>query len=114
MSYRASPEAAFNQGPAGVRVREPLGAHSQPAALEFGRRGDTNIKGPTTWNGVQVYERLNRDKLQLFAIRDDRTGLGRVFDAAARRGFSDSERCEQIRRQLVTTLASSTRHEVQT
>ena len=52
-----------------------------PAALEFGRRGDKNIKGPTTWNGIQVYERLNRDKLQRFTIRDDRTGLGRVFDS---------------------------------
>ena len=52
-----------------------------PAALEFGPRGDKSIKGPTTWNGFQVYERLNRDKLQLFAIRDDRTGLGRVFDS---------------------------------
>jgi hypothetical protein len=52
-----------------------------PAALEFGRRGDKSIKGPTTWNGIQVYERLNGDKLQLFAIRDDQTGLGRVFDS---------------------------------
>lgn len=52
-----------------------------PAALEFGQRGDKTIKGPTVWNGIQVYERLNRDKLQLFAIREDRTGLGRVFDS---------------------------------
>jgi hypothetical protein len=52
-----------------------------PAALEFGPRGDMSIKGPKTWNGIQVYERLNRDKLQLFAIRDDKTGLGRVFDS---------------------------------
>ena len=52
-----------------------------PAALEFGPRGDKSIKGPMTWNGIQVYERLNRGKLQLFAIRDDRTGLGRVFDS---------------------------------
>jgi hypothetical protein len=52
-----------------------------PAALEFGRRGDKSIKGPTTWNGIQVYERLNRDKLQRFAISDDRTGFGRVFDS---------------------------------
>lgn len=52
-----------------------------PAALEFGRRGDKSIKGPTIWNGIHVYERLNRDKLQRFAIRDDRTGLGRVFDS---------------------------------
>jgi hypothetical protein len=47
-----------------------------PAALEFGRRGDKRIKGPMTWNGIQVYERLNGGKLQLFAVRDDRTGLG--------------------------------------
>ena len=52
-----------------------------PAALDFGRGGDKSIKGPTIWNGIQAYERLNRDKLQLFAIRDDRTGLGRVFDS---------------------------------
>jgi len=52
-----------------------------PAALEFGRRGDKSIKGPTMWNGMQVYERVNRDKRQLFAIRDDLTGLGRVFDS---------------------------------
>ena len=30
---------------------------------------------------ARVYERLNRDKLQRFPIRDDRTGLGRVFDS---------------------------------
>lgn len=52
-----------------------------PTALEFGQRGDKSVKGPTTWNGLEVYERLNRGKLQLFAIRDDQTGLGRVFDS---------------------------------
>lgn len=52
-----------------------------PAALEFGRRGDKSIKGPVRWNGMEVYERLNRDKLQRFALRDDRTGLGRVYDS---------------------------------
>jgi hypothetical protein len=53
-----------------------------PAALEFGRRGDKTIKGPTTWNGIEVYERVYGDrKLQRFAIREDRTGLGRVFDS---------------------------------
>ena len=52
-----------------------------PAALDFGRRGDKSIRGPTTWNGFQVYERLSGDKLQRFAIRDDQTGLGRVFDS---------------------------------
>ena len=52
-----------------------------PAELEFGRRGEKNIKGPITWNGIPVYERQNRDKVQLFALRDDRTGLGRVYDS---------------------------------
>jgi hypothetical protein len=52
-----------------------------PAALDFGPRGDKSIKGPVTWNGMQVYERQNRDKLQRFAVREDRTGLGRVFDS---------------------------------
>jgi hypothetical protein len=52
-----------------------------PAAFQFGRWGDKSIKGPTTWNGIPVYERLNRDKLQRFAIREDQTGLGRVFDS---------------------------------
>jgi hypothetical protein len=37
------------------------------AELEFGRRGDKSIKGPTTWNGIQVYERLNRDPARLRA-----------------------------------------------
>lgn len=52
-----------------------------PAALQFGRRGDQSIKGPVQWNGVLVYERLGRDKLQRFALREDRTGLGRVYDS---------------------------------
>lgn len=52
-----------------------------PVALAFGQRGDKSITGPTSWNGIEVYERLNRDKLQRFALRDDLTGLGRVFDS---------------------------------
>jgi hypothetical protein len=52
-----------------------------PAALEFGRRGEKSIKGPLDWNGMQVYERLNQGKLQRFAMREDRSGLGRVFDS---------------------------------
>jgi hypothetical protein len=52
-----------------------------PAALEFGRRGEKSIKGPLDWNGVEVYERLNQGKLQRFALRDDKSGLGRVFDS---------------------------------
>jgi len=56
-----------------------------PATLEFGRRGDKSIKGPTTWNGIQVYERTNRDKVQLFAIREDLTGLAASTTRAIRR-----------------------------
>ena len=52
-----------------------------PAELEFGKRGEKSIKGPLDWNGMQVYERLNQGKLQRFALRDDRAGLGRVFDS---------------------------------
>jgi hypothetical protein len=52
-----------------------------PAALAFGQKGDKSIAGPTLWNGLEVYERRNRDKLQRFALRDDLTGLGRVFDS---------------------------------
>jgi len=54
------------------------------AALTFGRRGEKFIKGPTTWNGIDVYERFDGGKLQRFALRDDRTGLGRVYDSRPR------------------------------
>jgi hypothetical protein len=52
-----------------------------PAALQFGARGDKSITGPITWNAMQVYERIDGGKRQLFALRDDQTGLGRVFDS---------------------------------
>jgi hypothetical protein len=52
-----------------------------PATLEFGKRGEKSIKGPLDWNGFEVYERLNQGKLQRFALRDDKSGLGRVFDS---------------------------------
>jgi hypothetical protein len=56
-----------------------------PAELQFGRRGDRTIKGPMTWNGIEVYERVYPDnKLQLFALQQDKTGLGRVFDSRTR------------------------------
>lgn len=55
-----------------------------PAALTFGRRGEKTIKGPTIWSGIEVYERLDEGKLQRFALRDDRTGLGRVYDSRSR------------------------------
>src|SRR3954467_969426 len=52
-----------------------------PAALLFGARGDKTTNGPISWNGHEVYERVNRDKRQLFALRADGTGLGRVYDS---------------------------------
>jgi len=54
------------------------------AKLTFGRRGEKTIKGPMTWSGTEVYERRDEGKLQRFALRDDRTGLGRVYDSRAR------------------------------
>jgi hypothetical protein len=56
-----------------------------PAAHVYGRRGDNYIKGPMVWNGIEIYEKLSRgDILQRFALREDRTGLGRVFDSRSR------------------------------
>jgi hypothetical protein len=52
-----------------------------PATLQFGARGDKSIRGPIDWNGMQVYERVDRRARQLFALREDKTGLGRVFDS---------------------------------
>ena len=58
-----------------------------PAKLEFGKRGEKSLAGPMDWTPpnastpIQVYERINRDKRQLFALRDDQTGLGRVLDS---------------------------------
>jgi hypothetical protein len=51
-----------------------------------GRRAEKNIiTGPMVWNGIEVYEKLSRgDILQRFALRDDRTGLGRVSDSRSR------------------------------
>jgi len=58
-----------------------------PAKLEFGQRGQKSLSGPMDWvppgasAPIQVYERMNRDKRQLFALREDQTGLGRVLDS---------------------------------
>lgn len=61
------------------------------ANLTFGRNQDKRISGPTAWtdpvNGAiyQVYERVNKGKVQLFTVRNDRQGLGRVFDSRGSR-----------------------------
>jgi hypothetical protein len=57
------------------------------ADRSFGKRGDKNITGPFEWirpttgEKLLVYERINRDKRQLFTITNDNTGLGRVYDS---------------------------------
>src|SRR5437016_407342 len=56
-----------------------------PADLAFGR--GKRIGGPMPWTPpdggapIQVYERTNRGKRQLFALAPDGTGLGRVYDS---------------------------------
>lgn len=58
-----------------------------PAALSFGRRGEKTIAGPLAWTrpstgeAMQVYERNNKGKKQLFALSSRGDGLGRVFDS---------------------------------
>ena len=57
-----------------------------PADLVFGDEQHKSIVGPKAWvhpqtgKALQVYERRNREKLQLFSVRSDGAGLGRVFD----------------------------------
>ncbi len=57
------------------------------ANLYFGRRGEKRITGPVAWTRpgtgetIQVYERNNRGKKQLFALSSRGDGLGRVYDS---------------------------------
>jgi hypothetical protein len=55
-----------------------------PADLRFG--GKKHLSGPFAWTPpvgepIQVYERTNRGKRQLFALAPDGSGLGRVYDS---------------------------------
>ena len=65
------------------------------ANLSFGNRGEKSISGPVAWkrpsNGetIQVYERNNRGKKQLFALSSRGDGLGRVFDSRYARDCVD-------------------------
>ncbi len=58
-----------------------------PAHLSFGKVGEKRITGPIAWvrpssgETLQVYERNNRGKKQLFALSSRGDGLGRVFDS---------------------------------
>ena len=61
------------------------------ADLTFGQKRDKRISGPVTWTNPvnraihHVYERTNKGKVQLFAVRADEEGLGRVFDSRGSR-----------------------------
>ena len=67
-----------------------------PADLIFGKRDHKRIRGPIAWTrpgtseALQVYERLNGSKRQLFALRSDNTGLGRVYDSRYSRNCIDA------------------------
>ncbi len=59
-----------------------------PANLAFGRYGgEKRLAGPVPWTRpgsgetLQVYERINGGKKQLFALSSRADGLGRVFDS---------------------------------
>lgn len=57
------------------------------AELKFGKNFDKTITGPVSWEHpetgqtYQVYERENKGKVQLFTVRQDGAGLGRVYDS---------------------------------
>jgi hypothetical protein len=59
----------------------------KPADLYFGRNNRKRITGPIAWQHpktgkpVQVYRRINRAKEQLFTVRSQKDGLGRVYDS---------------------------------
>ena len=58
-----------------------------PAHLTFGKRDEKRVTGPVAWKRpgtgetIQVYERYNRGKKQLFALSSRGDGLGRVYDS---------------------------------
>lgn len=66
-----------------------------PANLSFGKRGEKRITGPVAWTrpgtaeAMQVYERNNKGKKQLFALSSRGDGLGRVFDSRYERDCVD-------------------------
>lgn len=66
------------------------------ADLYFGKRNQKRIVGPIPWTRpgtgekLMVYRRTNRGKIQLFALRRDGRGLGRVFDSRYDRNCIDA------------------------
>lgn len=65
------------------------------ANLSFGMRGEKRVSGPVLWTRpstdetIQVYERSNKGKKQLFALSSRGDGLGRVFDSRYARNCVD-------------------------
>jgi hypothetical protein len=65
------------------------------ANLVFGKKGEKGITGPVAWTRpgtgevLQVYERVNRGKKQLFALSSREDGLGRVYDSRYERDCVD-------------------------
>lgn len=57
------------------------------ANLVFGKRSHKSVAGPFEWKrpdtgeALMVYERRSGATVQLFALRRDKTGLGRVYDS---------------------------------
>ena len=62
----------------------------------FGKRDDKRIRGPIDWTRpgsgekLKVYERANKGKIQLFTLRRDGQGLGRVYDSRYGRDCIDA------------------------
>lgn len=58
-----------------------------PANLSFGKHAEKSVSGPIPWKRpgsgetLQVYERNNKGKTQLFTLSSRGDGLGRVFDS---------------------------------
>ena len=63
--------------------------------LVFGKKSEKRITGPVAWTRpgtgevLQVYERVNRGKKQLFALSSRDDGLGRVYDSRYERDCVD-------------------------
>ena len=67
------------------------------AETRFGDRLNKDIKGPMEWKHpmtgetLVVYERTNQERdgvqLQLFAMNEEKTGLGRVYDSRTELGM---------------------------
>jgi hypothetical protein len=105
---------AFMAGPISTSSAEPTtrfipvelwtgGAWNAAAELRmpsvdvtFGKHNHKRIRGPIDWTRpgtgeiLKIYERTNRNKTQLFALRRDGQGLGRAYDSRYDRNCIDA------------------------